>query len=59
MAVPMKKTSKRRSRTRASHHGLRAPSLSPCGRCNHPKPPHRVCPNCGYYAEREVVQKEQ
>ena len=58
MSVPQRKLSKRRTRMRASHHALRAKNLSPCQRCNHERPPHRVCPNCGHYAGREVVAKE-
>jgi large subunit ribosomal protein L32 len=58
MAVPKRKLSKRRSRTRAAHHALPGPTLVPCPRCSHSRPSHRVCPNCGHYREREVVAKE-
>ena len=58
MAVPMRKLSKRRSRMRAAHHAIRPRNLQPCQRCAQSKPAHRVCPNCGYYAGREVVAKE-
>lgn len=59
MAVPKRKLSKRRSRMRASHHGLMVRSLSTCSRCSYERPPHRVCPNCGFYDGREVVAKEE
>ncbi len=59
MAVPMRKLSKRRTRMRASHHALSARSLRECDRCGHMGPGHRVCANCGYYAGREVVDKEE
>lgn len=58
MAVPMRKISKRRSRMRASHHSIRPRNLQPCDRCGTSKPAHRVCPNCGHYAGREIVAKE-
>jgi large subunit ribosomal protein L32 len=58
MAVPKRKLSKRRSRMRASHHALTPRTLSACSRCNYTRPPHRVCPNCGYYDGREVVVKK-
>ena len=38
-------------------HARRARSRwasSECPQCHEPKPPHRVCPNCGYYRGRQV-----
>lgn len=56
MAVPKKKTSKAKSRSRkASAWKLGAPSRSTCPRCNSVKRPHHVCGNCGWYAGREAV----
>jgi len=46
--LPAKKTSKSRTRTRRSHHRLKAVNYSVCKRCNHAKLPHAVCGNCGY-----------
>jgi len=55
MAVPKKRTSSaRRDKRRANHKAGRA-SLARCPRCHSPHLPHRVCPNCGTYAGREVV----
>ncbi|MBF0611505.1 MAG: 50S ribosomal protein L32 [Magnetococcales bacterium] len=59
MAVPKKKISKSRGGQRASHHALRAPSLAICPKCQEPRQPHRVCPKCGWYKDREVVAKEE
>ena len=59
MAVPMRKLSKRRTRMRASHHAITARNLRACARCSYMAPPHRVCPNCGHYRGREVVDKEE
>ena len=58
MSVPQRKLSKRRTRMRAAHHALTPRNLTACPRCNHQRPSHRVCPNCGHYAGREVIQKE-
>ena len=58
MSVPQRKLSKRRSRMRASHHAIQPKGLNACDRCGHMRPSHRVCPNCGHYAGREVIQKE-
>lgn len=58
MAVPKRKTSKARKRKRRSHWKATAPTLVKCSHCHQSKPPHAVCPNCGYYAGREVVKPE-
>ncbi len=59
MAVPKRKVSKsRRDSRRAQTFRLEAPNLSPCPNCRTLRLPHRVCPNCGYYQGRLVIQKE-
>ncbi len=59
MAVPKKKTSKAKSRSRrASAWKLDAPSKSVCPRCNSTKLPHRVCGNCGWYNGRQAIDVE-
>jgi large subunit ribosomal protein L32 len=30
-----------------------------CSHCNEPVLPHRVCPNCGFYQNREVVEPKK
>lgn len=37
------------------HIFLQAPVLSVCERCGKAKLPHAVCPNCGFYKGKEVV----
>jgi len=59
MAVPKRKTSKTRKRKRRSHWKLAAPGMTKCSHCGQTKQPHSVCPNCGYYAGREVVKIEE
>jgi large subunit ribosomal protein L32 len=58
MAVPKRRLSKRRTAQRNSHAALAIPERTKCGRCAYLRPPHRVCPNCGYYGDREVVVKD-
>ncbi len=59
MAVPKKKTTRaRRNRRRAHHDKVKLPNLIECPHCHQPKQPHRVCPNCGFYKDREVVEVE-
>ncbi|MDE0652901.1 MAG: 50S ribosomal protein L32 [bacterium] len=57
MAVPKKKTSKARSRSRqAAAWRLDAPSRSVCPRCGAAKLPHRVCAQCGWYGGRQALE---
>lgn len=56
MAVPKRKTSKARTSSRKSANmKMDAPGLSICTQCHEAKLPHRVCPNCGYYDGKDVV----
>lgn len=56
MAVPKKKTSKAKSRSRrASNWRLSEPARSTCPTCRQAKLPHVVCKNCGVYKGRQVL----
>lgn len=56
MAVPKRKTSKAKSRSRqAANWRLDAPSRSLCPNCSSAKLPHVVCPTCGWYNGRQAV----
>ena len=56
MAVPKRKTSKaRRDKRRSNVWKLEAPTMVKCERCDSYKRPHRVCPSCGYYKGRDVL----
>ena len=54
MAVPKRKTGRARTHARRSEND--SPSRSVCPQCGEVKLPHRVCPNCGFYRDREVIQ---
>ena len=56
MAVPKRKTSKARKRKRRTHWKLDAPNVNSCAQCGASLQPHRVCPSCGHYAERQVLE---
>ncbi len=59
MAVPKQRTSKARRNKRRGHDALAAPALSLCSECSSPKAPHRVCPNCGMYRGRNVIETDE
>ena len=58
MPNPKRRHSKSRSRKRRAHDALETVSLTACPNCGSKKLPHRVCPSCGYYHGRIVMQKE-
>ncbi len=55
MANPKRRHSKSRRDKRRSHWKLSSPVMGECPRCHSPKLPHRVCPQCGYYQDRQVI----
>ena len=55
MAVPKKKTSKSRTRSRRAHHALVAIVLVACPKCGAKKMRHSACPECGTYRGRTVL----
>ncbi|MHC1578430.1 MAG: 50S ribosomal protein L32 [Dehalococcoidia bacterium] len=54
--LPKKKTSKASQGKRRSHLRLTPPALDICPHCHSPKLPHHVCPVCGWYDGREVIE---
>ncbi|MCL2498454.1 MAG: 50S ribosomal protein L32 [Symbiobacteriaceae bacterium] len=55
-AVPKTKVSRaRRDSRRANSFKLKLPGLGECPRCHVMKRSHSVCPSCGYYKGREVI----
>jgi large subunit ribosomal protein L32 len=58
MPTPKRKTAKSKSRMRAAQWKATPPTYAECPQCHQPKLPHRVCPNCGYYAGRQAIDVE-
>ena len=56
MAVPKRRTSKRKKRARSTHKKAAPIVIQACPRCGSPKRPHRVCGECGYYAGKQRVE---
>ncbi|RKJ39017.1 50S ribosomal protein L32 [Acutalibacter sp. 1XD8-33] len=60
MAVPKRKlSSARKNKRRSNVWKLQVPALTKCSQCGSYKAPHRVCPTCGYYNSRKVVEVDQ
>ena len=58
MPNPKRRHSKARRNKRRANDALKSPSLSVCPNCHEPKLPHRVCPACGHYRGRQVVETD-
>ena len=56
MAVPKRKHSNSRTGKRRSHDAKRPKQLTFCPQCSRATPTHVVCPHCGYYMGRVVVE---
>ncbi len=59
MPNPKRRHSKSRRNKRRTHDALALSSLSECPNCHQPKPPHRVCPSCGYYKGNAVMEVKE
>ncbi len=61
MPNPKRRHSRSRRDKRRANEKLESFNLSLCPQCKMPKQSHRICPHCGYYKGRQVVQikKEQ
>jgi large subunit ribosomal protein L32 len=59
MAVPKQRTSKAKRDKRRAHDSLSAPARSVCPQCSSPKQPHRVCPTCGSYKGRTIIETDE
>jgi large subunit ribosomal protein L32 len=59
MAVPKRRTSKRKKRARNTHKAAPAIAIQSCPRCQAAKRPHRVCEACGYYAGEQRIEGQE
>ena len=56
MGLTKRRFSKTRTASRRAHFRVRPVTLVSCPQCHARMVPHRVCPTCGYYAGRQVIQ---
>ena len=54
MPNPKRRHSKTRTAKRRTHDALTPVTTGLCSQCHEPKAPHRICPHCGYYNQRQV-----
>jgi large subunit ribosomal protein L32 len=74
VAVPKKKMTRSRTRKRRTHYVLpdaavpKSGKVRPegarsarffCDNCAQPKQPHTVCPNCGHYRGKALIEVER
>jgi large subunit ribosomal protein L32 len=59
MPVPKRKTSKSKRDKRRTHQKIAGPDVSECPQCGDAKLPHRVCPSCGSYKGREIINTDK
>jgi len=60
MGVPKGKTSKANRRmNRAARYSLGGPALATCSQCHAMIQPHAICPECGNYKGRTVIEAKK
>ena len=55
MAVPKRKQSRARTRSRCTHHAEQVKSITHCLNCSNPLSTHQVCAACGFYKGVKVM----
>ena len=53
--LPKRKISKGRRNRRRAHDAIGAPRLVQCSNCQEMTLSHRVCPHCGQYKGRQMI----
>jgi large subunit ribosomal protein L32 len=56
MGLPGQRRSKSSKLRRAAHFALKKRTLTTCPNCKRKIPPHTVCPFCGMYNGRKVME---
>ena len=58
-ALPKQRISRHRQGNRRRHHFIAPLSLVECRNCGELKRAHHVCPTCGMYNGRQVIEIEE
>jgi large subunit ribosomal protein L32 len=59
MAVPKRRHSNARTGSRRAHDAKKPRQIMYCPQCSSAVPSHTICPKCGYYMGRKVVDVEE
>lgn len=59
MAEPKKRLTSSRSGKRRAHLALTSKKLATCPKCKSAVSSHRICPNCGYYRNVDLLKLEE
>jgi large subunit ribosomal protein L32 len=59
MAVPKRRQSNARTGRRRAHDAKKPRQLMACPQCSMAIPSHVICPNCGHYMGRKIVETEK
>ncbi|HLE83515.1 MAG TPA: 50S ribosomal protein L32 [Thermoanaerobaculia bacterium] len=59
MPNPKRRHSQARRDKRRAHDALRQPPAALCENCGEARLPHRVCPHCGQYRGRDVIEVKE
>jgi len=55
MALPKRKHSRSRRNKRRAHWNLPLAGLTRCAQCAAMIPTHQICPHCGFYRGRQII----
>lgn len=58
MAVPKRRQSNSRTGRRRAHDALKPKQMQFCPRCSTAILSHVICPNCGHYQGRPIIEME-
>ncbi len=59
MAVPRNRHSNARKNTKKAHSAKKKKNTTQCSNCGKMIVPHRICPYCGFYGKRMIIQKNE
>ena len=59
MPQPKRRHTRHRRGNRRGHDALRPPALSVCTECQARIRPHVVCPHCGHYKGKKVIEADR
>lgn len=56
MPLPKRRFSRARTLKKRTHKHYKLGALTVCTQCKSRKVPHQVCPTCGYYRGKKVLE---